>query len=103
MWPYMNPYMYTAAGPLMSSYPYYGAGMYGAGMCGAGMYGGFGRYGYGMNYGLGGYSSGSWYNPYGYMTGTYCHDDGQMYMYTVFIREAINDNTSWTSSRVATA
>ena len=64
MWPYMNPYCYTAAGPLMSSYPYYGAGMYG----------GYGRYGYGANYGLGGYGNcgyGSWYNPYSYMAGTY--------------------------------
>lgn len=61
-YPYMNPMAYSAAGPLMSSWPYYGGGL-------GGMYGGFGRYGYGMNYGLGGY--GGWYNPYSYMAGSY--------------------------------
>ena len=52
-----NPMM-TAAGPLMSSYPYFYGGLFNK----------YGRYGWGPNYGLG-YSS--WYNPYGYMSGTY--------------------------------
>ena len=64
---YMNPMAMTMAGPLMSSYPYYGGGMMGM------MGGGFGRFGYGHNYGLGGYGSGygSFYSPYNYMAGSY--------------------------------
>lgn len=62
MYPYMSPLAYSAAGPLMSSWPYYG-GMYG------GM--GYGRWGFGGNYGLGYGGYGGWYNPYSYMAGTY--------------------------------
>ncbi|KAK1921887.1 hypothetical protein DB88DRAFT_499564 [Papiliotrema laurentii] len=50
-------YAITAAGPVITSYPY----MY------PGLYNGWGRWGVGPNYGLG-YS---WYNPYSYMAGTY--------------------------------
>jgi hypothetical protein len=59
---YVNPVVLpTAAGPLMSSWPYYyGGGLYSRG---------FGRWGVGPNYGTG--WSGGWYNPYGYMAGTY--------------------------------
>jgi hypothetical protein len=59
---YMYNPVYTAAGPLMSSYPFYNAGLYGVG-------GSFGRYGFGPNYGLG--WANSFYNPYNYMSGTY--------------------------------
>ena len=52
-------YMFTPAGPLVSSYPYQ---MYGS------MFSGWSRYGFGPNYGLG-YSN--WHNPYLYMSGTY--------------------------------
>ncbi|ODO01890.1 hypothetical protein L198_02619 [Cryptococcus wingfieldii CBS 7118] len=56
--------MYTAAGPIMSSAPFYNP-VYGS------MYTGWGRYGVGPNYGTG--WGGSWYgqNPYSYMSGTY--------------------------------
>jgi hypothetical protein len=53
-----NPVL-TAAGPIVSSYPY---------MYGGGLFNRWGRYGYGPNYGLG-YSG--MYNPYSYMSGTF--------------------------------
>lgn len=54
--------VYSAAGPLVSSMPFY-TGIYG------GLYNGWGRYGVGPNYGTG--WTGSWYGPYSYMSGTY--------------------------------
>lgn len=54
--------VYSAAGPLVSSMPFY-TGIHG------GLYNGWGRYGFGPNYGTG--WTGSWYGPYNYMSGTY--------------------------------
>nr|KIR47704.1 hypothetical protein I312_02851 [Cryptococcus bacillisporus CA1280] len=51
--------VYSAAGPLASSMPFY-TGIYG------GLYNGWGRYGFGPNYRTG--WGGSWYGPYNYMS-----------------------------------